>query len=392
MARNPNGYGTIRKLSGKRRKPFAVYITTGFEMTKAVPKIDFLEDILSADLFEQVQAEYDAHLNKVTPKAKQVQKCIGYYETKQLALIALAEYNKQPYDLDARNTTFGQVYEILLKDKFDKMKPSAKAAYVTAYKRCDSIKDIKMVELKKAHMQKIIDDNSEMSKPSLNNLLKLFNAVYKFSLENDICEKDYASFVTAESEAEAKDKTPFSREEITLLWDNINWIADSGKKSKLTGMCYMDAVLIHIYTGVRPQELLDLKKEDVHLEERYIDLRGTKTKAAKRIVPIHKKIIPLLEKRIIEAKTDYVFPDNTGKPLIGQAYRQQFFAPMCEHFGLNHTPHECRHTFATFGAASNMNKVLLKKIIGHAAGDLTEDTYTHTFIEDLIREIDKLDI
>lgn len=390
--RNPNGFGTIRKLSGKRRKPFAVYVTTGFEMAKAVPKIDFLEDILSAELFEQVQAEYDAHLNKVTPKAKQVQKCIGYYETKQLALIALAEYNKQPYDLDTRSTTFGQVYEILLKDKFDKMKPSAKAAYVTAYKRCDSIKDIKMVELKKAHMQKIVDDNSEMSKPSLNNLLKLFNAVYKFSLENDICEKDYASFVTVKSEAEVKDKTPFTREEIELLWNNIDWIADSGKKSKLSGICYMDAVLIHIYTGVRPQELFDLKKQDIHLEERWIDLKGTKTKAAKRIVPIHKKIIPLLEKRIAEAKTEYLFTNNSGSPLYGQVYRQLFFNLMCEHFGFNHTPHECRHTFATFAAASNMNKVLLKKIIGHAAGDLTEDTYTHAFIEDLVREIDKLDI
>lgn len=29
--RNPNGYGTIRKLTGKRKRPFGVYVTTGYE-------------------------------------------------------------------------------------------------------------------------------------------------------------------------------------------------------------------------------------------------------------------------------------------------------------------------------------------------------------------------
>lgn len=50
--RNPNGYGTIRKLTGKRKRPFGVYVTTGYETYHAVPSIDFLEDILSEPLYE----------------------------------------------------------------------------------------------------------------------------------------------------------------------------------------------------------------------------------------------------------------------------------------------------------------------------------------------------
>lgn len=356
--RNPNSYGTIKKLNGKRRRPFAVYVTTGWSM--------------------------------VDGAAKQIQKPIGYYATRSEAMIALAEYNKNPFDLDKRNTTFGQIYEILLKDKFDKMKPSAKAAYVTAYKKCDAIKNIRMFEMKKAHMQNIIDENTEKSKSTLNNLLKLFHAVYKFALENDICEKNYAEFVTAESDKEVKDKTPFSREEIKLLWDNIDWILEPEKTGTTLGMPFMDMVIIHIYTGVRPQELFDLKKSDVHLDERWIDLRGTKTAAAKRIVPIHKKIIPLIKKRMEQTDSEYLFVSGTGKPFSNPLYRNNFFMPMCKHFGMKHTPHECRHTFATLCASSNMNQVLVKKIIGHSARDLTQDTYTHTFIEDLIAEIDKM--
>lgn len=356
--RNPNGYGTVKKLGGKRRRPFAVYVTTGWKMQDGL--------------------------------GKQIQKPIGYYATRQEAMIALAEYNKNPFDLDKRNITFAQIYEILLNEKFEKMKPSAKAAYVTAFKKCAAIQNIRMFELKKAHMQVIVDENAEKSKSTLNNLLKLFHAVYKFALENDICEKNYAEFVTATSEKDVKDKKPFSRDEIALLWNNINWINQPDKPNTTLGMCFMDMPLIHIYTGVRPQELFDIKKADVHLEERWIDLQGTKTTSAKRIVPIHKKIIPLIERRMQQNDNEYLFVSGTGKPFSNPLYRNQFFIPMCKAFNMNHTPHECRHTFATFGAASNLNKVLLKKIIGHSAGDLTEDTYTHTFIEDLIVEIDKL--
>ena len=358
--RNPNGFGTIKKLSGKRRRPFAVYVTTGWEYEDG--------------------------------KAKQTQRPIGYYATRSEAMIALADYNKNPFDLDKRNTTFGQIYEILLREKFSKMKDSARHSYVSAFKRCKEIENIRMFEMRKAHMQKILDDNSNMSKPSLMNLIKLFHAVYKFAMENDICEKDYSEFVTAESEQEAGTKTPFNREEIEILWNNQGWIWKPETPNQTSGKCYMDMPLIHIYTGMRPTELFTLKKTDVHLEERWIDLRGTKTKAAKRIVPIHKKIIPLIEARMKEPG-EYLFPTSTGAPFTNSKYASMFFKPMCEALKLQtHTPHECRHTFATFAHASAMNKVLLKKIIGHSAGDLTEDTYTHTFIEDLIAEIDKLNL
>lgn len=358
--RNPNGFGTIKKLSGKRRRPFAVYVTTGWEYTDGI--------------------------------AKQTQKPIGYYATRSEAMIALAEYNKNPFDLDKRNTTFGQIYEILLRDKFSKMKDSARNAYVTAFNRCKEIENIRMFEMRKAHMQKILDENASMSRSTLMNLIKLFHAVYKFAMENDICEKDYSEFVTAESEKETGTKTPFNREEIEILWSNQGWVWKPETPNQTSGMRFMDMPLIHIYTGMRPMELFTLKKTDIHLEERWIDLRGTKTKAARRVVPIHKKIIPLIEARM-KTPGEYLFLTSTGAPFNNSTYAAQFFKPMCEALKLQtHTPHECRHTFATFAHASAMNKVLLKKIIGHAAGDLTEDTYTHAFIEDLIAEIDKLNL
>ena len=67
----PNGYGSVYKLSGKRRCPYRVVVT------------------------EQWQQDRE------TGKWKQKRKTIGYYETKAGALEALAEYNKSPFDLEA---------------------------------------------------------------------------------------------------------------------------------------------------------------------------------------------------------------------------------------------------------------------------------------------------
>ena len=360
-------------------------------MTHNLPEIDFLKDILSEDLYSQVEEEYDAYKAKQMPSAKQEQKCIGYYATRQEALIALAEYNKNPFDIDKRNTTFKQVYDILFEQKISKMKKQAKTAYVSSYKKCGSLENMRMIEIRKAHMQKIVDDYSEKSKSLQNNLIVLFNLIFKFCLENDIVEKNYAAFVTITSEKEGKEKVPFGREEIDLLWKNINWtyVPEVVKrKNEMHGKEFIDSVLIMIYTGCRISELLAIKTEDIHLEERWIDLKGTKTKAARRIVPIHKKIMPLIEKRMTG---EYLF-EVSGKQIKYNPYTKFFFEPMCEAFGLEHTPHECRHSFATYTAASAMNKTLVKKIIGHASQDITDDVYTHAFIEDLIREIDKLDL
>ena len=106
-------------------------------------------------------------------------------------------------------------------------------------------------------------------------------------------------------------------------------------------------------------------------------------------MPVHKKIIPLIKRRIVLNSTGYIFRNNKDKKVDYNGYLTSFFEPMCDAFSMRHTPHECRHSFATYAAASRMNPILVKKIIGHSAQDLTQDTYTHAMIEDLVAEIDK---
>ena len=76
----PNKYGSVYKLSGKRRKPWAVRKTVGWKQIS--------EKMRSYPIYE----------------------FIGYYATRTEALQALADYNENPYDLHFNTITFEEVY------------------------------------------------------------------------------------------------------------------------------------------------------------------------------------------------------------------------------------------------------------------------------------------
>lgn len=82
----PNGYGSVIKLSGNRRKPWRARKTSGY----------ILND-----------------------NGKTVQQYIelGCYETKAEALKDLAKYNECPYNVKDANKTFSEIYELWLNEK-----------------------------------------------------------------------------------------------------------------------------------------------------------------------------------------------------------------------------------------------------------------------------------
>lgn len=389
--RNPAGYGTIKKLSGKRRRPYAVAITTKYEMTSGRKDVSFLKDYIDAELYDEVVRQYTAACPDM-PKAKQTQTIIGYYETRQQAMIALAEYNKNPFDIQKSKVTFKQIYDILYESEFQLMRESAERSYRTAFTKCKPLYDMRMRDIKLAHLQAAIDDYKEFSKQSQKAMITLMRAMYAYCARNDIIEKDYSQYLKVTSQVEKQVKLPFSVVEIQTCWNQLDWMHGLGTKHLIDVPC-VDTLIIMIYSGIRIAELLNVKKEDVHLKERWIYVEGTKTKAAKRIVPIHKKIVPLLKARL-DADNDsiWLIPEATGNQLDYSRYRSIFLDHFKKAFGIEKTAHSCRHTFISIAAASDMNPILVKKIVGHATTDVTEGIYTHSYIASLINEIDKFDL
>lgn len=338
-SRLPNGFGSITTLAGKRRNPFWARKTVGFDPETGYP----------------------------------IYQTIGYYPEWIDAFQALCEYNQTPYDIDLRNLTFKEVYERWSTRKFQEQKngkPLSKqsiASYKVSFKHCAPLYDLKFSELNTIHLQKIID-TCPLGRESISNIKKLFSQLYQYGLEFNIVEKNYAQFVVLTKPASASKKIPFTKEEIE-------------KVETKRGEEFADLALIMLYSGMRIAEIFQLNEFNVFLEQRYMRA-GVKTESGKnRIIPIHSKIMDILERRL---KNQSLFTyKNTD------VARRDFKSQLGK-LGISHLPHECRHTFISMADTVGMNDTALKKIVGHASPTITKSVYTHKQIDELVQEIEKI--
>jgi len=337
--KNPNGYGSIYKLSGKRRKPFMARKTIGWD-----------------------------------ENGKQLYQTIGYFEKREFAMQALADYNKNPYSIEVSTITFSEVFEQWKEGKFEGITQSAINGYNAAYITCNVLHDMKFVDIRTKHMQDIIRTCGK-GHSTLRKIKVLYNQLFKFAMENDIVNKDYSNFVEIGKNTEDSTRKAFTKDEIKRLLE----VTDTIK--------YADTILIMIYTGLRIGELLILKPGDIDLENRTIT-GGIKTDAGKnRIIPISSKIFDMIKDRVDEGN-EYLIARENGKQFKYENYYKEKFTPIMEQLNFKHKPHDCRHTFGTLMSNAGANTIAIQKVMGHASYETTANIYTHKDIEQLKKAID----
>lgn len=348
-------------------------------------------------------------LDEETGRSKQIIKTIGSnYKTKGEASAALAEYLKNPFDLNNKDVTFSQFYEKWFDEFINSGHESSRNRIMAAYKYCSSIynkrlRDITIYDMKNCIYKgtviiirgKFKGQEKHASPQTKESIKYLFNHIFNYALERRLVERNYAKDFTLdksvfkEKEINHKVKTPLSKEELDTLWRSKDFVP------------FADMILYACYSGWRPGEIIRLKVKDVNLEDDYVR-GGIKTTAGKnRLVPIHHSVKPIVEKYYKEAisvGSEYLFNDITKKKGIGLSKDQYLsrFNKVVEtlKFRTELTPHYTRHTFITMAKSIdvNMNEYILKLIVGHEIGDLTERVYTHREIEQLKAEIEKIKV
>lgn len=359
--RSPNGYGGISNLGGNRRNPFRVRITTGWE--------------------------YDEN----TGRQKQQYATLGYYPTRKAAMIALAKYNENPYDLDKNKITFGEMYAKWSAAAYAEIGEVAVRSYSAAFKKLSPLHDRKMRELKKNELQAVMDSLADYSESTQNNAKIVMSGIFGYCMENDLIDKDYSQFVKIKPPKEKEEiHFPFEAEDVKLLWDNLDLPIPLRYSAKdIRDTFPVDIILMMIYTGMRPSELLKLRTENINLEDRYM-IGGLKTRAGKeRIIPIHEKIYPLIKARY-DAAGEWLIPYKSDKPPTLGQYRDYLFDPVMKKLNLDHLPHDGRHTFATFADDYELKEYHIKLIMGHKIDDITKRIYTHPSPADLVEAVNKI--
>ena len=149
-------------------------------------------------------------------------------------------------------------------------------------------------------------------------------------------------------------------------------------------------ILILIYSGCRISELLDLKKEDVNLEERHFNIVAAKTAAGIRTVPIAEKVYPFFEYWYNLNSCEYLLSTPEGAHFKYRNYYDSYWKPLLDAVGMSHRPHDTRHTCVSLLTVAGVSDKVIKKIIGHKGQGVTEIVYTHFEIEELIDAINKI--
>lgn len=341
----PNGFGSVYKLSGNRRRPYIARKTAGFN---------------------------DKH--------HPIYRVVGYYSTAPEALAALVEYNKNPALFNPASITYAEVFELLKVDKFKRISKSTQNSYVSAFKNSSDLHAMKFVEIRVSHMSAVVNAIrlSGRSYSTAKKAKVLFSQLYAYAIINEITDKDYSHYVDIGKNIPVLQRLPFTIRQINKLWRAAGTYPG------------IDTILIMIYSGLRIGELLNLRPRDIKIRDRYLIVTESKTEAGRnRIIPINRKIFDFIHSRV-ESGSKYLIATAIGDKMPYQSYRALIFNPIMKALKLNHYPHDCRHTCATLLNNAGANPTSVKRILGHASKDVTEKVYTHKDLHELRKAINMI--
>ena len=107
------------------------------------------------------------------------------------------------------------------------------------------------------------------------------------------------------------------------------------KHNKQDSNEYISIVLMLIYSGVRVGELLDLKKEDVNLSEKWFDVIASKTEAGVRKVPIADKVLSFFESWMQRNDCEYLVSTAKGRHFDYRNYYDYYWKKVERYFCLD---------------------------------------------------------
>lgn len=340
----PNGYGSITKLSGSRRRPYAVRRTIDGQ-----------------------------------------QKYLAYFADFNDALAYLVELNKCPAILGS-DITFADAYRFEMAERRKRIADVTAQNYDIAFKKCAAIHGKRLTDLTVTELQSIIKTMSAsgIRHPMQKKVRQVMHNVYRYAIKYQLIAPtaDISRFVDIDMPKRKYKKKPFNTRQL----NRVRAIADD-IQNPLAPMAM--AVVMMCYSGPRPSEFLHVLKADVKLKQRIYRIRESKTAAGRnRVVPISRKVLPYYE-YWMSCNGVTLITDEDGRPLTYHQFLTRFRRVM-DASRCHHTPHECRHTCATWLDSKGANKLATKRILGHAVQDITDGIYTHPSLRQLRRAIDLL--
>lgn len=319
---------------------------------------------------------------------------LGMFATSSEAVIALDEYNAKHSNVARMRYTFKDVYERWNDVHFKEVGENGRYSYEQAYAKASSLWDCEMRELKTEDYQKIITELAEagLSRSTCEKQRQLFSQICKWAMQNDIISINYAEGLKLPAPPPKKERT-LTDEEIA----KIQALADDRSKNNRFRFTAQFSIVL-VYTGMRIDELLSMRRNDVHLDAGYL-IGGEKTDAGRqRTIPILDPIRTILAGWMLDSLgSEYLLPTANGRKKDVNTVEHSFRRMMevCE---INRpdtpkekrvTPHSLRRTAATRLVEGKAEPTAVQAILGHSDFTTTADYYTAHSADYLAEEMKK---
>ena len=189
----------------------------------------------------------------------------------------------------------------------------------------------------------------------------------KFFYENVLNQKFDGKIPLAKNKGRLP--TVLSKEDITKMFE-----ATLNLKHRLV-------LMFLYYTGIRLNEAVNIKWEDIDFERGIIHLKVTKGEK-ERIIFLHDKLKKFIEYFNIK-KEGLVFLSNLGKKYDKRTI-QMIVRNAAKKSGIQRriTPHTLRHSFATHLLEAGADIRHIQKLLGHSSLQTTQ-IYTHVANKDI---------
>jgi integrase len=234
-----------------------------------------------------------------------------------------------------------------------------------------------------------LENVARMDVKTINTHLAAYKGLFKWAEENSYVEKNvFAGLAIKQGKTAGKAREAFSSEQIELIQNTIihNEQGLIKKKYQYWGP------LIGLYTGARLNEIAQLELNDIRQEDGIwcFDIndqsegKTLKTTSARRLVPIHSKLIELGFIKYVQTlrsskKTRLLhelgYSEGTG---YGRNLSRWFNGPFLKALGMDKQGlvfHSFRHTMNTNLLQSDVGDPLVKSILGHAQEGVTHLVY-----------------
>lgn len=251
-----NGDGTVVKLTGNRRRPYACRKIVGWK-----------ED------------------------GRPIIKYISYHRTKREAEKALADFNKDPYKLV--DQTLEEVYKEWLALQTDKAKGTLNG-YKCMWKKLAPLHETKIRDIDRFTLQAFYD-STDMTDDMMGRVRILLKMIFEYAVKHGILPLSALNIHKAidyhpTRKSSTRGGSAFTREELDYLWEH--------KDNDIVRI-----ILVYVYTGARFAELHNLRPQDCH--DDYLDIVHSKTDAGVRKIPLSDKVKNLLPIAQIPPHTTY---------------------------------------------------------------------------------------